>query len=249
MQVFPVLGAPTPQALLYYGRRVSSSDPAKLLLGTFNGGTSDVDAARPSECLHIGVRVHRGRLTAKTASLPATEICAASAMSSPPPSARTFRCFRAASCPTRSRTSQKVGWSPNSKWIALRADRDVDTQFDLYLIRWSAPGIAHKPHANSIGSGVTNWAFAPNSQSSPSSAPLPPRTTRGSTSASCQRVALLQRPRSSPPPPAPSSKPTSTGCPARASSPIEPRSPARLSSSRFPLLPMAQLAAPSRSAA
>jgi len=58
-----------------------------------------------------------------------------------------------------------MSWSPNSQWIALRADRDLAGQFDLYLIRWSAPGIAHKPHANSIGSGVTNWAFAPNSQS------------------------------------------------------------------------------------
>jgi len=59
---------------------------------------------------------------------------------------------------------QSVGWSPDSKWIALRADRDADAQYDLQLIRWSAPGVAHKPHANAIASGVTKWSFAPNSQ-------------------------------------------------------------------------------------
>jgi len=57
-----------------------------------------------------------------------------------------------------------VGWSPDSKWIAVRADRDVDARYDLQLIRWSAPGFAYKPHANSIGSGVATWAFAQNSQ-------------------------------------------------------------------------------------
>jgi Tol biopolymer transport system component len=58
-----------------------------------------------------------------------------------------------------------VSWSPNSQWIALRADRDVNSQFDLYLTRWSAPGVAYKPHANSLASGVTTCTFAPNSQS------------------------------------------------------------------------------------
>jgi len=57
------------------------------------------------------------------------------------------------------------GWSPDSKWIALRADRDVDGQYDLQLIRWSTPGVAYKPHAASSGSGVTTWAFAQNSRS------------------------------------------------------------------------------------
>jgi len=58
-----------------------------------------------------------------------------------------------------------VGWSPDSKWVALRADRDVDGQYDLHLIRWSAPGTAHKPYTSSLGSGVTAWTFAQNSQS------------------------------------------------------------------------------------
>lgn len=57
------------------------------------------------------------------------------------------------------------GWSPDSKWVALRADRDADGQFDLQLIRWSTPGVAYKPHATSSGSGVTTWAFAQNSRS------------------------------------------------------------------------------------
>jgi hypothetical protein len=57
-----------------------------------------------------------------------------------------------------------AAWSPDSKWIALRADRDADAQYDLQLIRWSSPGIAYKPHPNTSGSGVTTWAFAPNSQ-------------------------------------------------------------------------------------
>jgi Tol biopolymer transport system component len=62
-------------------------------------------------------------------------------------------------------TDTSFGWSPDSKWIALSADRDVNGQFDLYLIRWSAPGTTYKPHANSIAPGVTTWAFSQNSQS------------------------------------------------------------------------------------
>jgi len=58
-----------------------------------------------------------------------------------------------------------VAWSPDSKWIALRADRDTDTRYDLHLIRWSAPGTTYKPHSNTIGAGVSTWAFAQNSQS------------------------------------------------------------------------------------
>jgi len=61
--------------------------------------------------------------------------------------------------------STTVSWSPDSKWIALRADRDIDSQYDLYVVRWSAPGVAYNAHANSIGAGVTAWVFAPNSRS------------------------------------------------------------------------------------
>lgn len=56
------------------------------------------------------------------------------------------------------------GWSPDSKWVALRADRDANSQYDLQLIRWAAPGVAYKPYATSVSTGVTTWAFAQNSQ-------------------------------------------------------------------------------------
>ena len=72
-----------------------------------------------------------------------------------------------------------TGWSPDSKWVALRADRDVDAQYDLQLIRWSAPGTAYKPHANSIMAGVTTWAFAPNSQSVAFVGTIAPQTNAG----------------------------------------------------------------------
>jgi len=58
-----------------------------------------------------------------------------------------------------------IGWSPDSKWVAFRADRDVDARYDLQLVRWSAPGVLYRPHVNSNASGVTKWAFAQNSQS------------------------------------------------------------------------------------
>lgn len=60
---------------------------------------------------------------------------------------------------------QSVGWSPDSQWVVLRADRDVSNQYDLQLIRWSAPGTVYKPHANTTGPGVSTWAFSQNSQS------------------------------------------------------------------------------------
>jgi len=60
---------------------------------------------------------------------------------------------------------QSVGWSPDSRWIALRADRDIDARYDLQLMRWSAPGVSYKPNANSTASGVATYAFAQNSQS------------------------------------------------------------------------------------
>ena len=57
-----------------------------------------------------------------------------------------------------------AGWSPDSKWIAFLADRDVDAQYDFHLVRWSAPGVPYRPYANSTSSAVT-WAFAQSSQS------------------------------------------------------------------------------------
>jgi hypothetical protein len=59
---------------------------------------------------------------------------------------------------------QLSAWSPDSGWIALRADRDVKNRYDLHLIRWSAPGTTYKLHANAIAAGVSTSAFSPNSQ-------------------------------------------------------------------------------------
>jgi len=72
-----------------------------------------------------------------------------------------------------------VGWAPDSKWIALRADREADARYDLHLIRWSTPGTAYKPHANSIAPGVTTWSFAPNSQSIAFVGTIAPQTNSG----------------------------------------------------------------------
>ena len=75
--------------------------------------------------------------------------------------------------------TQSVGWSPDSKWIALRADRDTDAQYDLQLMRWSAPGALYKPHANSIAQGVAIYAFAPNSHSIAFVGAISPEATPG----------------------------------------------------------------------
>jgi putative Ig domain-containing protein/WD40 repeat protein len=72
-----------------------------------------------------------------------------------------------------------VGWSPDSKWITFRADRDANNQYDLHLIRWSAPGVAHKAHANTVGAGVSNWSFAPSSQSVAFVGTIAPQTNAG----------------------------------------------------------------------
>jgi len=58
-----------------------------------------------------------------------------------------------------------AAWSPNSTWLGLSVDRDVDNQNDLYLVRWSAPGTAYKAHSNSVAQGVSTYAFSPNSKS------------------------------------------------------------------------------------
>jgi Tol biopolymer transport system component len=56
------------------------------------------------------------------------------------------------------------GWSPDSNWIAVRADRDAKNQNDLHLLRWSTPGTAYRAHANTIASGITSSVFAPSSK-------------------------------------------------------------------------------------
>jgi len=58
-----------------------------------------------------------------------------------------------------------LGWSPDSQWIALLADKDTSNRFDIYLTRWAALGMATKPYTTSSSPGVSTWRFAPNSSS------------------------------------------------------------------------------------
>lgn len=55
-------------------------------------------------------------------------------------------------------------WSPNGEWIATLGDTNVDGLFDLYLIRWSSPGVATKPYASATAPGISAWQFGPNSR-------------------------------------------------------------------------------------
>lgn len=63
--------------------------------------------------------------------------------------------------------------------MALRADRDTNDRYDLHLVRWSAPGIIYKPHANSEGAGVATWAFSPNSRFIAFSGSIAPQARAG----------------------------------------------------------------------
>jgi len=72
-----------------------------------------------------------------------------------------------------------AGWSPDSKWVALLADHDTNSHFDLYLVRWAAPGIAYRTHGNSIAPGVTNWTFAPNSRALAFVGSISPQSNEG----------------------------------------------------------------------
>jgi hypothetical protein len=85
-----------------------------------------------------------------------------------------------------------VAWSPDSAWIALSIDREIDQQNDLYLVRWAAPGVAYKAHANSINQGVTSYAFSGNSRSVAAVATIGPQANAG--------LYLTKLPASGPPP-------------------------------------------------
>ncbi|HYP97285.1 MAG TPA: hypothetical protein VER96_01340 [Polyangiaceae bacterium] len=160
--------SPNAQALAFVNLVSSPTPPARLVLGTFAGGT-----------MLTTPLIQPGRCTENTAAL----------QWSPDGKDLLFRCdhdirgigdaMRASSTSVGSDFSllpndfwsntftwaASVDWSPDSKWIAIRADRDVKSQYDLYLVRRSAPGVAYKPHANSVGPGITTWTFAQNSQS------------------------------------------------------------------------------------
>jgi putative Ig domain-containing protein/WD40 repeat protein len=156
--------SPNSQVLLY-SNRASSDDPAKLFRGTFDSGSLTSTAlVSSSACTSMSVSPWSpdgrhgvfscDRDLRAVANVPTAAINADFSLLPTGFSANAF-----------TDSIQNVRWSSDSNWIALRADRDADARYDLQLIRWSAPGVTHKPHANSTASGVATWAFAPNSQS------------------------------------------------------------------------------------
>jgi hypothetical protein len=67
---------------------------------------------------------------------------------------------------TNSFTSMaEYSWSPDSSWVALRADRYDDTINDLFLIRWATPGVATRPYSSRLAPGVSAYKFAPSATS------------------------------------------------------------------------------------
>jgi len=155
--------SPNSEMLIYNGD-AASNDAGALKLGTFNGGTLTSTLLVPSSnCNVINVQPWspdgKDGLFTCSRDLRGISNVATAAVGAD------FSLLPSGFLTNTFTETTDVRWSANSQWIALRADRDVNAQFDLELIRWSAPGVAYKPHANTISSGVTNWAFAPNSQS------------------------------------------------------------------------------------
>ncbi|HET7539480.1 MAG TPA: putative Ig domain-containing protein [Polyangiaceae bacterium] len=156
--------SPNSELLLYYGDGTSSADPGNLKLGNFNKGTlASTPLLPPKACDWITVepwspdgknvlfdcsRDLRGISNVEKATV-----------------GMDFSLLPSAGFLSSAVDVMDRRWSPDSRWIGMRADRDVGGQMDLYLIRWSAPGAVHRPHVNSMATGVTNYAFAPNSQS------------------------------------------------------------------------------------
>jgi len=56
------------------------------------------------------------------------------------------------------------GWSPDSNWVALRADRFTSNVDDLYLVKFNSSSTAVRPYGAIAAPGVTTWQFAPNSR-------------------------------------------------------------------------------------
>ena len=156
--------SPNSNSLLYYGDFVSSDDPARLKLGTFNGGTlTSTQLVPPSACKSVFVKPwapngKNGLFTCGRDLRGIANVASASAGTD-------FSLLPNGFLPNAFTDLWDTSWSPDSTWVGMSTDRDVDKQNDLYLIRWSAPGATYKAHANSIGSGVATYAFAPNSQS------------------------------------------------------------------------------------
>ena len=155
--------SPSSEMLIYNGD-LASNDAGSLKLAKFNGGTlTSTLLVQASDCNGLSlapwspdgksVLIGCGRDLQGISDVATATVGAG------------FSLLPSGFLPNAFSGVPNVDWSRDSKWIALRADRDVDNQLDLYLMRWSAPGVAYKPHANSTASGVITWTFAPNSQS------------------------------------------------------------------------------------
>lgn len=75
-----------------------------------------------------------------------------------------------------------VSWSPDSQWVALTSNHESSAvSAELFLIRWSAPGMAYGLHTTAVAQpGASEAIFSPNSQTIAfainSAAPLPNST-------------------------------------------------------------------------
>jgi hypothetical protein len=58
----------------------------------------------------------------------------------------------------------EYGWSPDSAWVALRADRYDESINDLFLVRWSEAGVATRPYTSRLTPGVSTYQFAPSAE-------------------------------------------------------------------------------------
>jgi len=163
--------------LLYVGGALSGNEPIALFRGTFNAGILTPTVLASGTCPSMGVApwppdeknvVFGCDQDVRGISNVATAVANAD-----------FSLLPSGFLSRPGTQVEGVSWSSDSQWIALRADRDIAHQYDLYLIRWSAPGVAYKPHANSIAPGVSNWAFAPNSPTIALVGTIAPQTNTG----------------------------------------------------------------------
>jgi len=161
---FTAAWSPNSELLLYYGDWASSDDPAKLKLGTFNGGTLTSTLLVPSSACN-GIAVAPWSPDGKNGLFSCGRDLRGISNVATATVSTDFSLLPSGFLSNAFTDTYDVRWSPNSQWVALRSDRDVNNQFDLYLTRWSTPGALYKPHANSIAPGVTTWAFSQNSQS------------------------------------------------------------------------------------
>lgn len=169
--------SPNAEALLYTNR-ADSNAPMKLFRGTFDtGGLTSTALVDTATCTSMVVSpwspdAKNGVFTCDRDLRGINNVGSAAANSDVPllPSGFLTNAFTNIS---------GVGWSPNSAWLGLVLDREANNQNDLYLVRWSAPGIAHKAHASSAGQGVSTYSFGSNSKSVAFVGTIAPQSTSG----------------------------------------------------------------------